>query len=284
MLRSIFCICVAVIATSITVAAHAAAPKNAPPLATICGEDAGDLSGIPIDRVRQVINPTDAERRALDDLAEGSTKAAQTIAAACSSELATTAPARLAATQQRLEAMVAAVNVVRPAIDKLFGLLDDEQKAKVTALGEDQGAAGPLAQLCQAASAHAWPIERTEQAVHPDDAQHQKLAALKDASDQAAEVFKASCPSVEPLTAPARMAALQQRVGAMLQAVKTERVALDSFYATLSEDQKTAFNAIGAEQTATAEGPSASHTQELRHHRHRVSVRGLIRRFISIIR
>jgi hypothetical protein len=277
MLRSALCICVALLVTGLTGAADAA-PKNAAPLASLCGDDTDEIDGLPVDRVRPVINPNDAQRAALDDLANASKKASETIAAACSGETPTSAPAQLAAMQQRIEANLAAIKIIQPPLDKLFSLLDDEQRAKVTALTDS----GPAAQPCEIASALSWPADQIERAVHPDDAQRQTLAALNDAQDRAADMLKASCPDVEPLTAPARLLALQQRLETSLQAVKLVRTALDAFYATLNEDQKAAFDAIGGEQTTKA--PTPSHAHETHHSHHIGSIRRLIRRFISIIR
>src|SRR5580704_16356321 len=78
-------------------------------LAQMCGEDSRDIAGLPIDQIQQAITPNDAQRAALDDLANASVKAAQDIRAACPTQIALTAPARLAAMQQRIEAMISAV-------------------------------------------------------------------------------------------------------------------------------------------------------------------------------
>jgi hypothetical protein len=277
MLRSVVCICVAIIVTGLTGAANAA-PKTAAPLAALCGDDTDEIDGLPVDRVRPVVNPNDAQRTALDDLANASKKASETIAAACSVETPSSAPARLATMQQRIEANLAAIKIIQPPLDKLFGLLDDEQRAKVTALSDS----GPAAQPCEMVSALSWPADQIERAVHPDDAQRQRLVALNDAQDKAADMLKASCPSVEPLTAPARLAALRQRLETSLQAVKIVRTALDAFYATLSEDQKAAFDAIGGEQATKTPTPSHAHGPHYSHHIG--SIRRLIRHFISIIR
>ena len=92
-----------------------ASPASATPtaatdqLAQMCGEDSHDIAGLPIDQFQQAIQPTDAQRAALDDLANASLKAAQDIKAACPTDIALTAPSRLAAMQQRIEAMIAAV-------------------------------------------------------------------------------------------------------------------------------------------------------------------------------
>ena len=78
-------------------------------LAQMCGEDSREIAGLPIDQIQQAIQPNDAQRAALDDLANASVKAAQDIKAACPTQIALTAPARLASMQQRIEAMIAAV-------------------------------------------------------------------------------------------------------------------------------------------------------------------------------
>ena len=108
-------------------------------LADTCGQDVADIASVPIDQYQQVIQPpTDAQRGALGELANAATKAAQDIKAACPAELALTAPGRLAAMQQRIEAMLGGVHTVQPPLEKFYGLLNDEQKAKVNTLGGDQ--------------------------------------------------------------------------------------------------------------------------------------------------
>ena len=104
----------------------------------MCGEDSRDIAGLPVDRFQEAIQPDEAQRAALDDLANASVKAAQDIKTACPTEIALTAPGRLAAMQTRIEAMVAAVATVQPALEKFYGLLTDEQKERITALGQEQ--------------------------------------------------------------------------------------------------------------------------------------------------
>jgi hypothetical protein len=79
----------------------------------MCGADSRDIAGLSVDQVQQTIQLTDAQRAALDDLANASAKAAQGIKAACPTDIALTAPSRLAHMQQRIEAMIAAVEIVQ---------------------------------------------------------------------------------------------------------------------------------------------------------------------------
>jgi hypothetical protein len=107
-------------------------------LAQMCGQDSRDMAGLPIDQFHQAIQLTDAQHSALDDLANASSKAAQDIKAACPTDIALTAPSRLAAMERRIEAMIAAVAVMQPPLEKFYDLLSDEQKARLTALANDQ--------------------------------------------------------------------------------------------------------------------------------------------------
>jgi hypothetical protein len=228
-------------------------------LAQMCGEDSRDIAGLPIDQFQQTIQLNDAQRAALDDLANASLKAAQDIKAACPTDIALTAPDRLAAMQQRIEAMISAVATVQPALEKFYGLLSDEQKARLTALGKDQHQSrtaekttGSLAQTCGAAQPGVmeWPTAEINQTVRPTDAQRASLVALQNASVKAADMLKSSCAADDALTPPARLAAVGKRLDTMLEAVKTVRSALNDFYASLNDEQKARFEAIGPQRTS----------------------------------
>ncbi len=259
-------------------------------LAQMCGEDSRDIAGMPIDQIQKAILPNDLQRAALDDLANASVKAAQNIRAACPTQIALTAPARLAAMQARIEAMISAVATVRPPLQKFYDLLNDEQKTKLNSLGEDQRRAeaakskrGSLAENCGAAQAGvtAWPSAEIDAKVHPTDAQHASLTALQDATAKAADMLKASCQGNEAITPPARLEAVGKRLDVMLQAVKSVHVALDDFYGKLSDEQKAQFEAIGPRRSGLSKQSSGTQTHVRRHH---ASVGEFIRHFISMAR
>jgi hypothetical protein len=246
-----------------SLAAGGVAPDR---LAQLCGDDSREIAGLPIDLIAQVVEPTDAQRTALDELANASVTSAQNIKVACPANISLTAPNRLASMQQRIEAMIAAVALVEPALDKFYGLLSDEQKARFTALGEDQRrqiAASkrdrPLVESCGAQSAAMqWPAAEIDARLHPTDAQRASLGALQDASAKAAEMLKTSCQPEDAVTPPARLTAVGKRLDTMLQAIKLVRAALDDFYGTLSDEQKAQFEAIGPRRTALADRPDTT--------------------------
>jgi hypothetical protein len=54
-----------------------------------------------------------------------------------------------------------------------------------------------------------------------------------------------------PITPPGRLAAMEKRLQAMVDAAKTVKPALDGFYASLSNEQKARFDRIGQQLTQT---------------------------------
>lgn len=111
----------------------------------------------------------------------------------------------------------------------------------------------------------AWPFADIERKVGLDPDQKQLLGDVRKASQDAAAVFKASCPaeSVFPLTPPGRLGAMTARLDATLQAVQTVRPPLEKFYNSLSDEQKERFNQIGPKTTQTsAEASEAAKAAE----------------------
>ena len=180
-------------------AAATAASRNS---GRCAADDSREIAGLPIDQIAEAVQPTEAQGAALDELGNASIAAAQNIRAACPTQVVLTAPGRLAAMQQRIEAMTSAVTTVRPALEKFYGLLNDEQKARLNALAEDQrkaaanNATGAAAQGCGAAQPAAleWPAGEIEARLHPDETQRGALAALrKTPAPRPPRSLKAAC-------------------------------------------------------------------------------------------
>ena len=102
--------------------------------------------------------------------------------------------------------------------------------------------------LCdpRAAGLATWRIQAIERAVGPIDAQRLALDALKAASTQAAESIAAACPREFPQSPIGRLGVMEKRLAAMLEAVRTVRPAFESFYSSLSDEQKARFNTVGS--------------------------------------
>ena len=223
--------------------------------AELCSGQTAGLTDWPIERIAQTIQPDDAQRAALDQLRDATAKALDILKASCPTELPSTPTGRIAAMQQRLEAMLQAVRTVRPALEAFYQSLNDEQKARFNALGSEddqaqQQARRDLGQACgeRASGIASLPIERIERSVRPNETQRGALKELEDATAEAVSLLKSECPTYRPLTAVGRLAAMEQRLDAMLRAVQTVRPALEKFYSPLSDEQKERFNRLSPAQ------------------------------------
>ena len=222
-------------------------------MAQSCSDEAAEVTGWPIDQIQAAVQPTQQQSALLDDLGNALVKASDEVKSHCPTAVAFTPTARLDDMQQRLQALAEAVNIVNPPLGKFYDSLSDEQKARFNSIAPPEGKREGVAQKQTAqnpqaqcgASVMNWPGDQIDRVVRPDDAQRVKLQALQSASAQASDIIKAACPSEVPATPPARLAAVGQRLNAMLQAVGTVRPALTDFYAALSDDQKARFNTMG---------------------------------------
>src|SRR5262249_1738210 len=199
----------------------------------------------------EVVEPTHAQRALLDEFKIANAKAIGILQGACPNDLASVPTGRLAAMENRLQVMLAAVQTVRPALDRLYQSLSDEQKARFNAVSpSSEAAAGQdqrnLTMLCEQRTPGVTdlPIDRIAQAVRPTSAQQASLDELKDASLKAANDIQANCPSYQALTPTGRVEAMEKRLDAMLAGAKTVQPALTKFYDGLSDEQKARFNSL----------------------------------------
>jgi hypothetical protein len=224
--------------------------------AEVCSNSAPELTDWPIERISEVVQPTDAQRPALDELRAASAKAIDMLKAGCPKDLPSTSTGRLAAMESRLQVMLAAVQTVRPALERFYQSLSDEQKARFNAIApaDDADAAGKdqrdFTNFCdeEAPGVADLPIDRVAQeiaqAVQPTPAQRAALDELKDASVKAAEGLKVNCPTYQTLTSTGRVEAMEKRLDATLGALKTMQPVLAKFYNSLSDEQKARFNSL----------------------------------------
>ena len=234
---------------------HGRRLRRVPSLVQLCGDESGEFAGLPVEQIAQAIQPNEAQRAALDELAGAWSAAAQMIRASCPTQAALTAQGRLAVMQQRIGAMMQVALAVQPPLVKFYDLLEDEQEIQLNALAEDRrrmsaaNAATP-AQPCGAAQPAPlqWPADEIETRLRPNDAQRAALRALQGANARAVEILISDCQQ-DAVTLPARLDAVNGRLAAMQQAVYLVSAALEGFYATLSDEQKAQFEAIGQKRT-----------------------------------
>ena len=227
-------------------------------MAQICTGETSGLTDWPVERIAEAVNPDESQRAALNELRDAAGRAVTVLRTACPDDLPSTPVGRSAAMRQRLEAMREAVQIVRPALEKFYEALNDEQKARFNALEPEQAAEGKarkaeLSQVCSTAvtKTNAAPTARIQQALRLSAEQRTALDNLDAATVKAAEILAANCPTDETLTPPGRLAAMQARLDAMLQALDVVQPALTAFYNSLSDEQKARFNQLGARQQAS---------------------------------
>jgi hypothetical protein len=88
------------------------------------------------------VQPNDAQRADLEDLRTASANAAELIKASCPSGTPFMAIGRLDAIEKRLDAMLGAINTVRGPLEKFYGSLNAEQKARFNRIGLETQRAG----------------------------------------------------------------------------------------------------------------------------------------------
>jgi hypothetical protein len=221
----------------------------------LCEDPDKGVTAWPIASITRAVRPTPEQRALLDELKAAAAKAADVFKQSCEDSYALTPPGRLRAMTNRVSATLEAVRTVRPALERFYQSLNDEQQARFNALGPNIGER-PQQQPQQEANARSegcgepkssltqLPIERIEAVIHPAGKHKEALDRLSETTQKAVEGLQAACPDDVPLTPVGRLEAMERRLEAMLQAAKLVQPALDDFYATLSSEQKARFNTL----------------------------------------
>jgi hypothetical protein len=219
----------------------------------LCGNPQQGVTAWPVEEIAKAVKPTPEQRALLNELKTAAAKAADVFKQSCADSYALTPPGRLRAMTNRVGATLEAVKMVRPALEKFYGSLSDEQQARFNALGPNnigerprQDEANAPSESCgdQKSSLTQLPIERIAAVTHPAGKQKQALEHLGDATKKAVTGLQAACPDSVPLTPIGRLEAMQTRLEAMLRAAEMVQPAMDEFYATLSSEQKARFNTM----------------------------------------
>lgn len=223
-------------------------------LRQLCADPDKGVTAWPFASIAQAVRPTPEQRSLLDDLKAAAAQAADAFKQSCNDSYALTPPGRLRAMTNRVSATLEAVKIVRPALEKFYGSLTDEQQASFNALGPNIGERSqPQQQEANAqpencgdpkSSLTQLPIERIDAVVQPAGKQKEALDRLGDATKQAVQALQAACPDQMPLTPVGRLEAMQKRLEAMLEAANRVQPVLDEFYALLSSEQKARFNTL----------------------------------------
>jgi hypothetical protein len=244
--------------------ARSSAPARYATAQQLCKQPGSGITAWPFADIAKKVNLNAEQKDLLDQMKDASKDAAKQFADSCppESNFSTTPPGRLDAMTARLDSTLQAVETVRPALERFYASLSDEQKGRFNEIGPDgakiaaaakksetQGSASDQAASCgePKPGLSNLPIERIEDTVKPDDAQEAKLKDLETATNNAVGILQAACPDDVPMTPPGRLDAMEKRLKAMVEAANTVKPSLDSFYSALDDEQKARFNKLGRE-------------------------------------
>jgi ABC-type transporter MlaC component len=225
----------------------------------LCTEPGTGITAWPFAQIEQKVGLNAEQKQLLGDVRKSAADAAATFKASCPAKntFPLTPPGRLQAMTARLQGTLDSVQIVRPALEKFYNSLSDEQKERFNTLGPKRPATNAEANAALPQDAKACseakpglanlPIEKIDDVVKPTDAQANGLKQLQDATTKAVSILQAACPDETPLTPTGRLEAMEKRLQAMIDAASTVKPALESFYTSLSNEQKARFDRIGRE-------------------------------------
>jgi hypothetical protein len=231
----------------------------------LCSDPGNGITAWPFAQIERAVGPTADQQALLDDLKKAAATAADGFKASCSTDFPMTPPGRLKAMLSRLQATRDALDVVRLPLAAFYTSLSDEQKARFNAIGPDLSqtearaagtrtvAPGDQANACGEAKPGLidLPIERIADAVRPFGEQQAALDRLREATANAVADLQRACPDSVPATPVGRLDAMASRLDALVAAAQTVQPALESFYGSLSDEQRAQFNILGRRQTAS---------------------------------
>jgi LTXXQ motif family protein len=99
-------------------------------VAELCDPRAASFGQLPVDRIERSVQPTQQQEPAFEKLKVASANAAASLQASCPAKMPVTPVERIDAVRMRLEAMVRAVQDVRPALSAFYATLSDQQKIR----------------------------------------------------------------------------------------------------------------------------------------------------------
>jgi hypothetical protein len=231
-----------------------AAPAGAAILA--CGEDRESHADAVTNWIRETLALAENDA-VVTQLRSALTKADTAIVADCQRDIPATLPERLRALQDRLWTVRVAATDLRASLQDFDKALSKEQKAKLDPPSAPERVArsrsrqrAPEAdmagKLCyaQAQRAPQWPAEQIARAVRPNKDQQEKLAALTETSTKMSMMMMGACPQNEPATPQDRLNVTLDWLDNMLVATANVAVAVDDFYGSLNDEQKSKLDVL----------------------------------------
>ncbi len=159
--------------------------------------------------------------------------------------------ARLQLMQAQIEILTLGIDIIRQPLQEFEQSLDKDQRTGFNGVTANAAAAdgvrrsGLIRTPCAGPPvAIDWSIDQIERSIQPTDAQLRALAAVRNAFGDAASDLEAHCPTSVPPTATRRQDTIEARLDATWRAILSIQVALASFEAGLSDEQKNRFDTL----------------------------------------
>lgn len=215
-----------------------------------CDQQVVELKKMPLDSVNQIVKPAENQRQALEQIQSVALDSAETLATTCPKKLPEGLAERLAILSHTLEAMAASLGVLRPTFTTFYGLLNDEQKARLVAMGISNNASGKedvaskqngsKDSLCQhwVVNLRSWPVRQIEEGTSLSDEQHAALYELTAAIYRAAGRLGKACIAEDRFTPPGRLEARQDALEALQKGIDAIRPVFSQFESELTDVQK----------------------------------------------
>ena len=217
---------------------------------------------MPLDSVSRIVKPAENQRQALEQIQSVALDSAETLATTCPKKLPEGLAERFAILSRTLEAMAASLGVLRPTFTTFYGLLNDEQKARLVAMGISNNAGGKedvaskqngsKDSVCQqwVVDLRSWPVRQIEEGTSLSDEQHAALYELTATIYRAAGRLGTACVADDRFTPPGRLEARQVELEALQQGIDAIRPAFSRFESELTDVQKARLGSLVNVSTA----------------------------------
>lgn len=225
-----------------------------------CTDQAPGLRNVPLESVAQAIQlKTDDQRVALEQVRSSAESAARRLDANCPKSIPAELGAKLDTLDNGLSVAVDSLRRLRPALVKLYALLDDEQKGRLVALSisrdavtpsgragnrKDRGSEGRADQdaksICAqwAAKLRTWLVGQIDAGMQLSDTQRAALYELSAAIYRSAGDLVEACPVENPVTPVGRLDATYDELEALRQDIVAIRPSAAAFESALNDVQR----------------------------------------------
>jgi LTXXQ motif family protein len=230
-----------------------------------CEREVMELKSFPVESISLIISPNEVQSQSLADISKLSAETGDKLAKSCPAGIPASLNSRLEGLEQELHAVQLAVDELEPALQMLYDLLSDEQKARLVAqsvLGRSNYRAsdpswsrrrhsmappdaprfGARPKLWDCAEWQGrlrwWPVWQVEVEMRIAPRQRAPLYEFVAVMQRAADALADACPQKTMMTPVAAADEAKRRIEALLQSIALIRPALGRFDSVLDAGQR----------------------------------------------